>query len=224
MDNAELKLIIESLLFTSEAPITLRKLNELFPETPQKELRQLLDEMTVEYETLNRSFYLREVANGYQLCTKTEYAEWVRKLHKSKPFRFGRATMETLAIIAYKQPLTRAEIEDIRGVDVGGIVRGLLERKIVKIIGKKDVPGKPLLYGTTATFLTMFGLKSLKDLPALEDIDRFSDNMEPLFAELPLDYSPTSPEFEPILESPGSAESEKPSTDSEVLSTDEAGQ
>ena len=104
--------------------------------------------------------------------------------------------------------MSRAEIEDIRGVDVGGIARGLLERKLIKIIGKKDVPGKPLLYGTTPKFLTMFGLKSLKDLPALEDIEQLSKNMEPLLAELPLEYSQSTPDSEPVPDTIASTESE----------------
>ncbi len=192
MEKAEQKLIIESLLFTFEAPITLKRLQGIFPETSQKELRQLLKELIEDYEKLNRSFFLREVANGYQFCTKPDYSEWIRRLKKSRPFRFGRATMETLAIIAYKQPLTRAEVEDIRGVDVSGILRGLLERKIVKIAGKKDVPGKPLLYGTTPRFLTMFGLKSLKELPTLEDVEQLSDYALPLFAEVSFESSDES--------------------------------
>lgn len=182
MERAELKMIIESLLFSSDSPLKLRKIQELFPDEPSRELRQVLIELMAEYDRLERSFYLREVADGYQFCTRPEYSEWIRKLKKSKQSRFGSATMETLAIIAYKQPLTRVEIEDIRGVDVGGIVRTLLEKKLIKIAGKKDVPGKPLLYATTPKFLTVFGLKSLKDLPSLEDIAQITDTSLPLFA------------------------------------------
>jgi len=198
------------LLFSSEAPIKLRKLNELFPDMSQKELRGLMAEMMEDYHVMNRSFFLREVDNGYQFCTKPEYADWIRKLRKSKPFRFGMATMETLAILAYKQPITRAEIEDIRGVDVGGILRGLLERKVVKIVGKKDLPGKPLLYGTTPKFLTMFGLKSLNDLPALEDINQLTDSSLPLFAGLPLEITEESPEPSPVVQKPVSTSGESP--------------
>jgi len=183
LERNELKLIIESLLFAAEAPIQLKKIHEVFPDVSLKELREILEKLKEEYKTLNRSFFLREVAEGYQLCTKPEYAGWIRKLKKSRPSRLSPATMETLAIIAYKQPITRAEIEQIRGVDTAGILRSLLEKKLIKITGRKDVPGRPLLYGTTSKFLTMFGLKGLKDLPTLEDIEQLDEQSLPLFSE-----------------------------------------
>ncbi|MBW1679241.1 MAG: SMC-Scp complex subunit ScpB [Deltaproteobacteria bacterium] len=185
MERKELKLILESLLFASEAPIRLQKFHEIFLDISLKELREILLELKGEYGNLNRSFYLREVANGFQLCTKPEYSGWIKKLKKSRPFRLGSATMEALAIIAYKQPLTRAELEEIRGVDSAGILRALLEKKLIKILGKKDVIGKPLLYGTTPKFLTLFGLKGLKDLPALEEIEQLDENSLPLFPKEP---------------------------------------
>ena len=181
MERTELKLILESLLFAAETPIQIRKFHDIFPEIPQNDLRELLMELAKEYENLSRSFYLREVANGYQLCTKAEYSEWIKKLKKTRPIRLSPATMETLAIIAYKQPITRAEIEQIRGVDTTGVLRTLLEKRVVKISGKKEVVGRPLLYGTTPTFLTMFGLKGLKDLPTLEDVSQLDEHALPLF-------------------------------------------
>lgn len=181
MERTELKLILESLLFAAEAPIQIRKFHDIFPEITQKDLRELLTEMKTEYDNLNRSFYLREVANGYQLCTKPEYSEWIKKLRKTRPVRLSPATMETLAIIAYKQPITRAEIEQIRGVDTSGVLRTLLEKRIIRILGKKEVVGRPLLYGTTPMFLTMFGLKGLKDLPTLEDVSQLDEHALPLF-------------------------------------------
>jgi len=183
LERQELVLILESLLFSSETPIKLKKLHDLLPDIPQKELREVLGQLKEEYEKLNRSFTLREVANGYQLCTKAQYSSWIKKLKKSRPFRLSPATMETLAIIAYKQPIIRAEIEEIRGVDVGGILRSLIEKKLIKVMGKKDVLGKPLLYGTTSVFLTMFGLKGLNDLPSLEDIEELNVDSLPLFSE-----------------------------------------
>lgn len=161
----------------------LEKLNEIFPDTLLKELREIMSELKEEYNTLNRSFAIREVANGFQFYTKTEYSSWIKKFKKIRPSRLSPATLETLAIVAYKQPLTRAEIEDVRGVDAGGILRALLEKNLIKIIGKKDVPGKPLIYSTTPKFLTMFGLKGLKDLPTLEDISQVDASMLPLFAQ-----------------------------------------
>jgi len=193
LERTELKLILESLLFAAETPIQIRKFHDIFPEIPQNDLRELLTELTKEYENLSRSFYLREVANGYQLCTKAEYSEWIKKLKKTRPIRLSPATMETLAIIAYKQPITRAEIEQIRGVDTTGVLRTLLEKRVIKISGKKEVVGRPLLYGTTPTFLTMFGLKGLKDLPTLEDVSQLDEHALPLFPAEQHDEAEASP-------------------------------
>jgi segregation and condensation protein B len=183
LERTEIKLILESLLFSTETPMRLEKLNEIFPETLLKDLREIMSELKHEYDTLNRSFAIREVANGFQFYTKTEYSPWIKKFKKIRPARLSPATLETMAIIAYKQPITRAEIEDVRGVDAGGILRALLEKNLIKIIGKKDVPGKPLIYSTTPKFLAMFGLKALKDLPALEDISQVDATMLPLFSQ-----------------------------------------
>jgi segregation and condensation protein B len=183
LERTEIKLILESLLFSTETPMRLEKLNEIFPDTLLKELRDIMSELKEEYDTFNRSFAIREVANGFQFYTKTEYSPWIKKFKKIRPARLSPATLETMAIIAYKQPITRAEIEDVRGVDAGGILRALLEKNLIKIIGKKDVPGKPLIYSTTPKFLTMFGLKALKDLPALEDISQVDVNTLPLFSQ-----------------------------------------
>jgi len=183
LERTEIKLILESLLFSTETPMRLEKLNEIFPDTQLKDLREIMSELKEEYDAFNRSFSIREVANGFQFYTKTEYSPWIKKFKKIRPARLSPATLETIAIIAYKQPITRAEIEDVRGVDAGGILRALLEKNLIKIIGKKDVPGKPLIYSTTPNFLTMFGLKALKDLPALEDISQVDATMLPLFSQ-----------------------------------------
>ena len=185
MERTEIKLILESLLFSTETPMRLEKLNEIFPDTLLKDLREIMSELKEEYNSLNRSFAIREVANGFQFYTKTEYSPWIKKFKKIRPARLSPATLETMAIIAYKQPITRAEIEDVRGVDAGGILRALLDKSLIKIIGKKDVPGKPLIYTTTPKFLTMFGLKGLKDLPTLEDISQVDGNTLPLFSQKP---------------------------------------
>lgn len=198
LEPGELKYILESMLFASEIPIPLRRFHEIFPELAQKELKQILDDLRQDYEAMHRSFCLREVASGYQLCTKPEYSQWIKKFKGSRPLRFTGATMETLAIIAYKQPITRAEIEEIRGVDTGGTLRTLLEKRLIKISGKKEVPGKPLLYSTTPNFLTVFGLKGLKDLPALEDVEQLSG------LSLPLPLFDVSPE-ENLTEAPVSS-------------------
>lgn len=190
MESGDLKYVLESMLFASEIPIPLRKFQEIFPELAPKELKDTLDLLRQDYEALQRSFCLREVANGYQLCTKPEYSEWIKRLKGARPLKFTGATMETLAIIAYKQPITRAEIEEIRGVDTGGTIRTLLEKRLIKISGKKEAPGRPLLYSTTPNFLTVFGLRGLKELPALEDVEQLSG----LSLPLPLFDSSPAPE------------------------------
>lgn len=184
MDDTQLKALIESLIFASESPLTVDRMKEVLGEADKKALQRLVLDLAEEYDKAQRGFTLVEVAGGYQFRTRPEFADWVRKLKKMRPLGFSLAAMETLAIIAYRQPLVRMEIEKIRGVDCGGVLRTLLERKLIKIIGKKDVPGKPLVYGTTKKFLETFGLKELSSLPTLKDINGLG--VPPLEAILPL--------------------------------------
>ena len=170
MEEIQIKAIIEALIFVSESPVSLDSIREVLGDIPKKELQRLLGEMTEEYQAASRGFNLIEVGGGYQFRTRTEYAEWVKKLKKIKPFSLSQPSLETLAIVAYKQPVLRTEVEKIRGVDSGGVLRTLLEKKLIKILGKKDVPGKPLVYGTSKHFLEMFGLKDLSGLPTLKDL------------------------------------------------------
>jgi len=139
-------------------------------EVTKKDLQRLIAEMMAEYSLPQRGITLVEVAEGYQFRTRPEYADWVKKLKKTKPFALSQPALETLAIIAYKQPIVRSEVERIRGVDAGGVLHTLLEKKLIKILGRKDVPGKPLVYGTSRRFLEMFGLKDLSSLPTLKDL------------------------------------------------------
>ena len=162
--------ILESVLFASGEPLTLARLAEVVPGPSRGELRAALVELAARAERERRGVRLLEVAGGYQFRTAPEHAEWVRRLFQQKPWRLTRATLETLAIIAYKQPITRAEIEAIRGVDADSALATLLSRKLAKIVGRKDVIGRPLLYGTTRQFLEVFGLKDLAGLPALGEI------------------------------------------------------
>lgn len=180
-NTTELKYIIESLLFVSEKPIGTDQLEEILQEYETKEIKEALRELGLEYETRNGAFSLYEVAGGFQIRTRPEYSEWIKKLLKPPKSRLTRASMETLAIIAYKQPITKSEIEHIRGVDSGSIVRFLLDRKLVRITGRKDIPGKPMMYGTSSYFLELFGLKSLKDLPLTHELGQTSsdDNILP---------------------------------------------
>ncbi len=170
MDEVQIKAVVEALVFISETPVGIDQIREVLGDVPKKDLQRMIGEMVEDYNRAPRGFNLIEVGNGYQFRTRPEYAEWVKKLKKIKPFSLSQPSLETLAIVAYKQPILRTEIEKIRGVDSGGVLRTLLERKLIKILGKKDVPGKPLVYGTSKRFLEMFSLKDLSSLPTLKDL------------------------------------------------------
>ena len=162
--------IVESVLFACAEPITLARLGDVVAGPSKRELRAALAAVAERAETERRGIRLVEVAGGWQFRTAPEHAEWVRRLFQQRPWRLTRATLETLAIIAYKQPITRAEVEAIRGVDVDSVLASLLGRKLVKIVGRKDVIGRPLLYGTTRQFLEVFGLRDLAALPGLSEV------------------------------------------------------
>jgi segregation and condensation protein B len=172
MEKAEKKSLIEALLFVSGEPITLASL-KTGAEMPETEIKQLLDEMIAEYREKNGGLLLIEIANGYQMVTNPQYARWIRKFRNTAvSSKLSMPALETLAIIAYKQPIIKAELEQIRGVNSDGVIKTLLERRLVKIMGRKEVPGKPLLYGTTREFLEYFGLKDLTELPTLAELTR----------------------------------------------------
>ena len=172
MSDRKLKLIIEALLFVSDKPITLGQMKDALDTSDTSLIKEAIKELKQEYEQ-NHSFRIREVAGGYQLVTDPEYAPWLRKLFQSgRKERLSRPALETLAIIAYKQPITRAEIEGIRGVDVDGVIKTLLEKGLIRIAGRKKTVGRPILYATTRKFLEYFGLNSLDELPPLEELVR----------------------------------------------------
>lgn len=170
MDINTAKAVIENILFIADSPITLEKIGEVFNGDVNKaEIKGILDELKADYN--GRGVQLVEIAEGYQLCTRPEYAEWIKKFYKiDKGSKLSHASLETLSIIAYKQPITRIEMEEIRGVDSGGVVKTLSEKNLIKNMGRKKVPGRPMMYGTTRKFLEYFGLKSLTDLPTLEEL------------------------------------------------------
>jgi segregation and condensation protein B len=174
MDN--LKPIIESLLFVSDEPLTIDKIKAVLEVEDRKAIREVLENLAREYDDQHRAFFLSEVAGGYQLRTRPEYGEWARKLKQAKPPRVSRAALETLAIIAYKQPVIRSDIEHLRGVDCGGVLHMLLERGLIRTLGRKDIPGRPLIYGTSRRFLEMFDLKDLNNLPTLKDIQELGES------------------------------------------------
>lgn len=177
MATDELKRILESLLFAAENPLSLDRLSNLL-DRPKSELKPLLSELIADFERAGHGFHLAEVAGGFQFRTRQDYAEWVRKLSKERPFRFSRAALETLAMIAYRQPVTRSEVEYLRGVDSGGVMKTLLEKGLIRILGKKDVPGRPLIYGTSRKFLEFFALRDLSDLPTLKEFGALDPALE----------------------------------------------
>jgi len=174
MEREEVKSIIESLLFVADGPVTLQRFQEVIEASNKDEIRSALVELQKELENGPRGVRLVEVAGGYQMRTAKGNAEWVKKFLGGRPARMGRATLETLAIIAYRQPITKAEIEAIRGVDVDGVISTLLERELVRAVARKDVPGRPFLYGTTQQFLELFNLKDLTQLPTLKEMDEIT--------------------------------------------------
>lgn len=209
MEDAQLKAVLESLIFVSEGPLTLDRMKEVLG-TNKRDLQRLLSEMMEEYRKSERGFLLVEVAEGFQFRTRPEHADWIKKLKKVKSTALSQPALETLAIVAYRQPVVRMDIEKIRGVDSGGVLHTLLEKKLIKIIGKKDVPGKPLVYGTSRKFLEVFGLKDLSELPTLKDLE----GLGPPSAEgiMPLEGEGTgeeSPKIEPNQE----AMSDEPSSE-----------
>ena len=171
MEN--LKYILESLLFVADAPLTLDRLKKILIEADSKEIRQALAELQEEYQQRQGGFDLRQVAGGYQFRSRNVYNEWITRLIEPSPVRLSKAALETLAIIAYKQPVIRSDVEHIRGVDCGGVLRVLLERQLIRVLGRKEIPGRPLIYATTKKFLEVFDLKDLKDLPSPKEIETF---------------------------------------------------
>ena len=193
MNTQPLKNIIEAALLAAGHPLTLEQLTALFAEgehPAREELRTALDELHQDCQ--QRGIELKEVSSGYRFQVKEEFAPWVSRLWDERPTRYSRALLETLALMAYRQPITRAEIEDIRGVAVSSnIIKTLLEREWIRVVGHREVPGRPALYGTTRQFLDSFNLKSLNDLPPLAEIRNLD--------ELPTDLFENLPEAEPIV-------------------------
>lgn len=175
MEDHELKPIIEALLFVSGDPISIDRLRDVIG-VGRPELQAALEGLKKEYAEANRGLQVIEIAGGYQLSTRIEMAPWIKEMEKVKAAsRLSKPGLETLAIIAYKQPVTRGEIEMIRGVDAAGVLKTLMERRLVKIVGRKEVAGRPMMYGTTREFLQYFGLSDLTGLPTLKEFSEVAD-------------------------------------------------
>jgi segregation and condensation protein B len=162
--------IIEAIIFASEAPLTAERVAEIIPDTEKREITALLEKLVRDHETRGGGFCLMEVAGGFQFRTRQDMAPWIRKLKAARPAMLSPAALETLAVVAYRQPLVKSEIDRIRGVDTSGALKGLLDKKLVRIVGRKDVPGKPIIYGTTKKFLEVFNLRDLSELPTLREL------------------------------------------------------
>jgi segregation and condensation protein B len=175
MDEERLKAILESLLFAAGEPVPLTRLASVLDNVARDAIKKALGEMILGYGAGARGVVLEEVAGGYQLRTPKEHALYVRKLLAAKPPRLSRPLLETLAIVAYRQPVTRPEIEQLRGVDSGGVLDTLLERRLVRIAGRKEAPGRPIMYATSAEFLEVFGLRDLDGLPDLEEFKELEE-------------------------------------------------
>ena len=172
MDLSEAKGVIEAVIFAADGPVSLEQLGQLLETLDGSAIMQAVRELQQEYEKSRRSFQIVEIANGFQLRTRHEYAPWIKKFYTTEiSSRLSVSALEALAIIAYKQPATRAEVEEVRGVNSDSVIRTLLERNLIRVLGRKRAPGMPMLYGTTTEFLMHFGLRDLSELPTVEEIE-----------------------------------------------------
>lgn len=179
MEDQQLRSAIEALLFIAGNPVSAERLKGVFEDASREQIEAQLNALRQEHDGRAAGIMLAEIAGGWQFVTRPEHAAWVRKFRTVKSSaRLSRPALETLAIIAYKQPITRTEIEAVRGVNVDGIVRNLMERRLIKIVGKKDIPGKPMLFGTSTEFLQHFGMKDLSSLPTLKEFQELDASEE----------------------------------------------
>ena len=173
--SPELSSIVESLIFTADSALSTDRICELLSEFERGEIKSALTDMVSYYQGRAGGFELIEVAGGWQFRTRTVFHSYITRHIKTRASKFSQSALETLAIVAYRQPITRAEVEHLRGVDCGGVLKSLLEKHLVRILGKKDIPGRPLIYGTSKEFLEIFGLKDLKSLPTLREIQALDE-------------------------------------------------
>jgi len=175
----DLKNIIESILFVAEKPLTVAAIKHTLDFAGAKEIREALKMLADEYNARGGGFHLREIAGGWQMRSRPEYRQWISRMIQTNPRRLSKAALETLSIVAWNEPIIRSEIEQIRGVDSGGVLRLLLERKLVRILGRREIPGRPLIYATTKFFLEMFDLNTIKDLPTIKEVEALEKSEQP---------------------------------------------
>jgi len=177
--------IVEALIFASETPLASKKIKEILEEVSEKEIRESIERISGKYSEIQSPLEIVEVAGGYQIVTRPDFSFWLSRLYRSR--NSGRLTskaLETLSIIAYRQPITKQEIEGIRGVNVDGVIKTLIERDLITVTGRQKAPGNPLLYGTSPYFLEYFGLKDISDLPKLKEIDELLKSDEKFLESL----------------------------------------
>lgn len=179
LNKESLKSTVEGMIFAHSDPLSLDVIVRVVHEASPQDIKSVLDELEHEYRKRSRGFILEKVAGGYQFRTLLAIQPWISEMKQSRPpSRLSRAALETLSIIAYNQPIARSQIEQIRGVESAGTLKHLMERELIAVVGRKDVPGRPLLYGTSKRFLEVFGLNDLASLPPLPDIEPIADNPE----------------------------------------------
>jgi segregation and condensation protein B len=193
MDRDKQRQIVEALILAAPEPISAARLAEILPYGKRKRVTELVRELNQEYEAQGRAFEIWEVAGGFQMRTRPGFASYVKQLHRLSALRLSRAALETLALVAYRQPVTRAEIESVRGVDPGPILRNLIDRKLVRIAGHRDLPGRPMLYATARRFLEVFGMNSLEDLPTLRDLEELAGEVNGAVAPVSGEESAAAP-------------------------------
>lgn len=176
MSQDNTKAVIEALIFSSERPLVIEQIKKVLDNLEPTDIRRLIEELKAEYESANRGIRIIEIAGGFQMITSPDFATFLKKLYKQRrPERLSKPALETLAIIAYKQPVTKLEIESLRSVNIDGVVGNLLDKGLIRIAGRKKAPGRPYVFGTSRQFLEYFGLKSLEELPKIEDFAKLAN-------------------------------------------------
>lgn len=179
MAENNLKSAVEALIFVSEKPITLEQIKKVLGDLDLSAIKKIIEELKNDYETSNRGMRIIEIAGGFQMIACTNFSSFLKKLFKNRNGeKLSKQALESLAIIAYKQPLTKTEIESLRNVNVDGVMKSLLDKNLIRICGRKKIPGRPFVFGTTREFLEHFGLKSLQDLPKMEEFTTMAEAKE----------------------------------------------
>jgi segregation and condensation protein B len=180
IDKEKLKNIVECLLYVSSKPIKSKNIASVIEDVTETDIKKTIIALAKEYDIQNRPVFIQKVAGGWRMATRKEYGRWVKKFYSTETtYNLSTAALETLSSVAYRQPITTTEVEDIRGVSSGGVLRGLFEKRLIKIAGRKESIGRPIIYRTTDKFLEYFGLESISDLPPLEELG-IDDNIEEL--------------------------------------------